>query len=81
MSAKFTVYDKVTWQVFGRGLTPEEVHQCAIDNVLVRDYETEAEWERDGVESDLTLFRVRPLAVIPDDCFEAAMDKAKGLSK
>ena len=36
MSAKFTVYDKVTWQVFGRG-EQDEVHQCPIGNVLVRD--------------------------------------------
>ena len=81
MSARFTVYDKVTWQVFGRGLTPEEVHQCAINNVVVRDRETEEEWCREGVDSDMTLFRVRPLACISDDYFEAAMDKAKGLLK
>ena len=37
----YTMFDPMTGQVFGRGLTQEQVRQCVIDNVLVRTPEEE----------------------------------------
>jgi hypothetical protein len=80
MSARYTVFDTTTLQVFGRGLTQEEAYQCAINNVLVRDRETEAEWRRDDPGSDMMLLRTTPLAVIADDGFERlAQADARGI--
>jgi hypothetical protein len=70
MTTRYTVYDQITMQVFGRGLTRDEVHQCAADNVLVRDRETEAEMRRDDPGSDTMWLKTRPLGVVSDDGFE-----------
>ncbi len=74
---KYTVFERMTLQVFGRGLTREEALQCARDNATVRNHETEAEFCRNDSVSDLIIFKVRALAAIGDDHFEAEAKKQR----
>jgi hypothetical protein len=61
----YTMFDPMTGQVFGRGLTQEQVRQCVIDNVLVR---TPEEEDDDG--RGMMCFRTRPYALATDEFFE-----------